>query len=392
MLNSASNFVIYYSKTDKSLDSTILESPFGNLTLRRRPRRRNEVLQAWDAADRYLLNTLAENPPPAGSRLLIVNDAFGCLAAALSDYDCVSWSDSAVAHLACAENCTDNGRRTPELLSSCDVPSGEFARVLFRLPRNHSYMRYQLQHIAHVIQASEQFIGACMAKYLDSATMAVFPSSIGDAAASLAWKKARLIHLITLSTSEVIDDDCLEFEVDEYSLRLTNRANVFSRGKLDRGSRLLIDALGDLSPPESLADLGCGNGLLGIMASRRWPASQLHFFDESYMAIDSAKRNVRDNLNGAAEARFYAGDCLQGYTGAPFNTIVCNPPFHQEQQIGDHIARQMFIDSYRLLKSGGQFCVVGNRHLGYHKLLQKRFGNCEVLRSDAKFVVLLAQK
>jgi 16S rRNA (guanine1207-N2)-methyltransferase len=373
------------------LNTTTLESPFGELTLQRRPRRRNEVLQAWDAADRYLLNYLAENPPPKGSRLLLVNDAFGCLAAALSDYECISWSDSAVAHRACLENCAANQRNAPALLSSCEAPTGSFDRIIYRLPRNHSYLRYQLQHIAQLLRSPDVFIGACMAKYLDSSSMAVFSESIGEAAASLAWKKARLIHLQSLSPGAAVDDDSLALDSSELGISLNNRANVFSRGKLDRGSRLLLNALGDLHTPYSLADLGCGNGLLGIMAGKRWPETALHFFDESYMAIDSARHNVRDNLPGAA-AQFYARDCMHGYDGAPFDTIVCNPPFHQEQQLGDHIARQMFSDSHAHLAPGGQFCVVGNRHLDYHKLLKKRFGNCEVLRSDAKFVVLLAQK
>lgn len=373
------------------MSETQLDSPFGTLNLRRRPRRRNEVLQAWDAADRYLLNTLAENPPPTGSRLLIVNDAFGTLANALADYDCVSWSDSAVAHLACQENCAANQRRSPHFLSSCDSPQGNFERVLYRLPRNHAFMRYQLQHIAKLLTTPEQFIGACMAKYLDGATMSVLSQTIGSPTASLAWKKARLIQLSTLQAASSAQDDWLAFDIPEYQLQLANRANVFSRGKLDRGSRLLLATLGELKPPQRLADLGCGNGLLGIMAGRRWPSAQLHFFDESYMAVDSARHNVQSNLNNS-NAHFYATDCLHGVGDGGFDTVLCNPPFHQEQQIGDHIARQMFADSHRHLRPGGQLCVVGNRHLGYHKILGKRFASCEVLSSDAKFVVLLAEK
>lgn len=373
------------------MGETQLDSPFGRLSLQRRPRRRNEVLQAWDAADRYLLNSLAENPPPAGSRLLIVNDAFGTLANALADYECVSWSDSAVAHLACADNCADNQRRRPLFLSSCDRPEGRFERVLYRLPRNHAFMRQQLQQIAPLLDDPAHFIGACMAKYLDAATMAVFTQAIGEPSASLAWKKARLIHLSTVHPPTGVEDDWLAFTIPDYQLQLANRANVFSRGKLDRGSRLLVSVMDKLAPPQRLADLGCGNGLLGIMAGRLWPSAELHFFDESYMAIDSARRNVQRNLSDC-RANFYATDCLHGIAEGGFDTVVCNPPFHQEQQIGDHIARQMFADSHCHLRPGGQLCVVGNRHLGYHNILRKRFGNCQLLSSDAKFVVLLAQK
>ncbi len=211
------------------MSNTQLETAFGSLALQRRPRRRNEVLQAWDAADRYLLNTLAESPPAPGSRLLLVNDQFGALAAALADYDCISWSDSAVAHLATADNCSANQRRTPQILSSCERPGGDFAAVLYRLPRNHSYMRFQLQQIAALLDGPETFLAATMAKYLDAPTMAVFSNSIGEAAASLAWKKARLIRLQQLHGEPEIDDDWLSFQCPELEISLGNRANVFSR-------------------------------------------------------------------------------------------------------------------------------------------------------------------
>lgn len=373
------------------MSNTRFDSSFGSLQLYRRPRRRNEVLQAWDNADHYLLNNIAESPPPAGARLLIVNDSFGALACALSDYDCVAWSDSAVSHLATQENCGVNGRSAPALLSSSDIPSGDFARVLYRLPRNHSLMRYQLQHLAPLLPSPAAFCGAIMAKYLDAATMGVVSDSLGEAAASLAWKKARLIRLNTLRQTQKVDDDWLPFYSADYQLQLGNRGNVFSRGKLDRGSRLLIASLSQLGDAERIADLGCGNGLLGLMAARHWPNAPLDFFDESYMAVDSAQRNWRDN-GGAARAQFHAGDCLHGYHGETFDLILCNPPFHQEQQLGDHIAQQMFSDARRFLRPGGRLCVVGNRHLNYHISLKKRFGNCRVINSDAKFVVLVSTR
>ncbi|MGL5339139.1 MAG: 23S rRNA (guanine(1835)-N(2))-methyltransferase, partial [Aeromonas veronii] len=41
---------------------TLLDTPHCQLTLYRYPRQSQETLQAWDAADEYLINTLAESP------------------------------------------------------------------------------------------------------------------------------------------------------------------------------------------------------------------------------------------------------------------------------------------------------------------------------------------
>ena len=52
----------------------------------------------------------------------------------------------------------------------------------------------------------------------------------------------------------------------------------------------------------------------------------------------------------------------------------------------------MFTGSKAALRPGGELWVVSNRHLGYHVKLRRLFGNCEVVTSDPKFVILRAVK
>lgn len=380
-------------------DGICFDSPFGSLNLQRRPRRPNEVLQAWDAADHYLLNHLAEQPPAAGSRLLVVNDSFGALCSALAGYECSHWSDSVSAQLACRENAQLNQCREPSFVASTESPAGSYERILYRLPRSHSLMRYQLQRLLPLIDRPESFVAAAMAKYINRSTVALLSEILGEAQVSLAWKKARLLTLEGLNRHSPNLDDWETTDDAQLGLTLGNHANVFSRGKLDRGSRALIEALPGLEPdastqnePLRIADLGCGNGLLGIVAARQWPRAEITFFDESHLAVASAERNAVANLVSRQRCHFYRDDCMSNYDGPEFDLILCNPPFHQEQHIGDHIARQMFAHSWRHLTPGGKLCVVGNRHLGYHIMLKKRFGNCATRNADAKFVVLLAEK
>ena len=61
----------------------VLETPFAQLHLIRQPEQQNEPLQAFDAADEYVLNHLAEQGLPANSRVLVLNDSFGALAISL---------------------------------------------------------------------------------------------------------------------------------------------------------------------------------------------------------------------------------------------------------------------------------------------------------------------
>jgi 16S rRNA (guanine1207-N2)-methyltransferase len=70
--------------------------------------------------------------------------------------------------------------------------------------------------------------------------------------------------------------------------------------------------------------------------------------------------------------------------------ILCNPPFHQQNTIGDHIAMAMFKESRRVLRKNGQLWVIGNRHLGYHVPLKRLFGKVSAVAGNAKFVIVKA--
>jgi 16S rRNA G1207 methylase RsmC len=70
--------------------------------------------------------------------------------------------------------------------------------------------------------------------------------------------------------------------------------------------------------------------------------------------------------------------------------VLNNPPFHEDHAIGDATAWRMFSESRDVLKRGGELWVVGNRHLAYHAKLKRLFGNCNLVASNPRFVVLRA--
>jgi len=82
--------------------SEALVCPFGTFSLARYPETSDRSLRAWDAADEYLLDHLAEHEQMADAsdssneakRILVVNDTFGALSCALDRYEVHHWSDS----------------------------------------------------------------------------------------------------------------------------------------------------------------------------------------------------------------------------------------------------------------------------------------------------------
>jgi len=78
---------------------------------------------------------------------------------------------------------------------------------------------------------------------------------------------------------------------------------------------------------------------------------------------------------------------LSNFPANSADCIVCNPPFHQQHTIGDHIAWQMFQQAYKVLRKGGELRVIGNRHLNYQLALKKLFGGCRQVAANSKFVI-----
>ena len=69
-----------------------------------------------------------------------------------------------------------------------------------------------------------------------------------------------------------------------------------------------------------------------------------------------------------------------------------NYTVHQNTATTDHIAWQMFKDSHRVLKKGGELRIIGNQQLAYHIKLQRLFGNEKLIGSNNKFVTQSAIK
>jgi 16S rRNA (guanine1207-N2)-methyltransferase/23S rRNA (guanine1835-N2)-methyltransferase len=181
----------------------------------------------------------------------------------------------------------------------------------------------------------------------------------------------------------LIEDSAVNF-------KLLNLANVFSREQVDVGARLLLKQLPDCNQ-QQVIDLGCGNGILGIQTLLNNPEAHLTFVDESYMAVESARQNLMNAQGHTDNASFVVSNCLDEVLMKQRNFadhILCNPPFHQQNVITDHIAYQMFTDSKKALKPGGQVRIVANRHLDYPHKLNKLFDGHEVLASNSKFSVM----
>ncbi|MCV6609955.1 MAG: methyltransferase [Amphritea sp.] len=374
-----------------------LSSPQGSFNLQRYPVRQKETLRAWDAADEYLLQTVAEQQPAVTGQVLIMNDSFGALSCALADLSPLSVSDSFIAQQGTSANLALNQIPADQvtLLNSLQplaTPGTKFDLVIIKITKSLAQLEDQLHRLRPYLNEQSLVIAGGMVKGIHTSTLKLFETLIGPTHTSLARKKARLIFSEPdLHLQPPANSYPKTYQLEGTQYQITNHANVFSREKLDIGTRFFIQNLPDDNRYQDIVDLGCGNGIVGLLAAEKNPDATIHFVDESFMAVASARENFQ-RAQQDRTADFRVTDCLQGFSPVSCDLILNNPPFHQQSAVGDFIAWQMFKESHTVLRQSGELWVIGNRHLGYHVKLKRLFGNCQTVASNKKFVILKAIK
>ncbi|WP_329308035.1 methyltransferase [Streptomyces microflavus] len=375
----------------------------GAFELARFPEHPSEPFRAWDAADEYLLRQLTDpetGPVGLAGTVAVVGDRWGALATALAAHRPVQISDSYLARRATLANLDRNGLDPDSvtLLSSRDTPPDRIDVLLVRVPKSLAFLEDQLQRIAPALHAGTVVIGTGMVKEIHTSTLKLFERIIGPTRTSLAVRKARLIFSTPDPELPRMPSPWpyryeLPADVGPASGRTTvNHAGIFCAERLDVGTRFFLKHLPTRGGSVKVADLGCGNGVLGLSAALANPDAHVTFVDESYGAVASAEETFRLGAPAGAEADFLVGDGLSGLAPGSMDLVLNNPPFHSHMATTDATARTMFVGARTALRQGGELWVVGNRHLSYHTHLRRIFGNCTTVAGDAKFVVLRAVK
>lgn len=364
----------------------------GQFKLLRLPHRPRELLRAWDAADEYLLDYLAENNlPERDGRVLILNDSFGALAVALNHILPHALSDSYLSQQATRLNLAENNlpEQRVKLLNSLENLAGIYDLVLIKAPKTLALLEDELIRLCPHLTPASKVILAGMVKTLTPSIWKLLERLIGPTTTALAKKKARLVFAAPESGRTVpVNPYPVYYQLENTDYQICNHANVFSRDSLDIGTRFFLQHLPATPTVKDIVDLGCGNGLVGLVAAERNLNASIHFVDESFMAIASAEANFNRAFGESRVATFSVGDGLTGFESDSADLVLCNPPFHQQHSIGDQIAFSMFSEALKVLKTGGELWVIGNRHLNYHVLLSRLFGRHSVVASNSKFIIL----
>lgn len=142
--------------------------------------------------------------------------------------------------------------------------------------------------------------------------------------------------------------------------RLTTDRGVFSHGRLDTGTGLLLRHDHPLPATGDLLDLGCGAGPIALTMAQRSPGARIWAVDVNERARELCARNAA------------AADLHNVVVAAPsevpadvgFATIWSNPPI----RIGKQALHDLLLSWLPRLADGGDALLVVQRHLGADSL------------------------
>lgn len=168
-------------------------------------------------------------------------------------------------------------------------------------------------------------------------------------------------------------------------LQVHSVPGVFSHGRLDLGTQLLLECLEDL-PSGHYLDFGCGAGVVGSFLKMRYPNAQISMLDVDAFAIYSSQLTLAAN---GLEANTIAGD---GIHAAPkqLMAIISNPPFHQGVHTQYQTTETLLREAATHLQPGGELRIVANSFLKYPPLIEQYLGPCTVLAERDGFKVYRA--
>ena len=151
-------------------------------------------------------------------------------------------------------------------------------------------------------------------------------------------------------------------------LSLETDPRLFSPRKIDSGTLAML-SLVRFCHDDKVLDLGCGYGVVGIVAARLIGQDRVYMIDNDRIAVEVATKNAR--TNSVQGVPILLSDGFSALKESGFSQILCNPPYH----VDFAVPKRFIHKGFNRLVLNGKFWVVTQRETWYRNKLRSIFGN-----------------
>ncbi|MCQ6254622.1 class I SAM-dependent methyltransferase [Methanocaldococcus sp.] len=171
-------------------------------------------------------------------------------------------------------------------------------------------------------------------------------------------------------------------------LKFKTDSGVFSHGKVDKGTKILIENV-EVNKDDDILDLGCGYGVIGISLADE--VKSVTMVDINRRSLKLAKENIKLNNLENQNIKVIYSDLYENIKNRKFDKIITNPPI----RAGKEVLHRIIKEGKEMLKDRGEIWVVIQTKQGAKslaKFMKEVFGNVETVTIKGGYRVLKSVK
>ncbi len=194
-------------------------------------------------------------------------------------------------------------------------------------------------------------------------------------------------HYFIHNKDQVVKYYYIDVVIDRLRFELKTANNVFSYHRLDEGSRILIETIKELNLKETILDLGCGYGVIGIALKLTNKNYNVTCSDINPICCELTSTNIdtlKLNIDVIESDGFINID-------KTFDTIVFNPPI----AIGKERIYAIYKDALNHLNENGCMYLVIRKNKGalsHMSYLSTISNKVDIIQKKKGYHVLIVYK
>ena len=195
-------------------------------------------------------------------------------------------------------------------------------------------------------------------------------------------------HYFTNNDNLKSDIRTIYYQYQEYNFSFLSDNGVFSKNKIDFGSKLLVESFlkYHTNDKESdILDVGGGYGFIGITLAKA-TNSRVDIIDVNKRAVHLCERNIK--LNEIDNCWTFLSNCYENID-KKYDYIITNPPI----RAGKEVVLKILSEAKNHLKTNGELWFVINKDQGANstKKALENWYNIEIVEKSKGFLVFRAK-